>query len=102
MQLSMGQLASCQSSQPFKTDQDYKNWLLRLNAYITWLDTAENRMKEGIATGNVSPKSLIAKVTPQLLAMTNKNIEEHLFYSPIKNFPESFSEEQKKCSRVIM
>jgi len=28
--------------------------------------------------------------------MTNKNIEEHLFYSPIKNFPESFSEKQKE------
>ena len=96
MQLSMGQLASGQSSQPFETDQDYKNWLLRLNAYITWLDTAEIRMKEGIATGNVLPKSLIAKVIPQLLAMTNKNIEEHLFYSPIKNFPESFSEKQKE------
>jgi len=96
LQLMIGQLASGQSSQPFKTEQDYKNWLLRLNAYITWLDTAETRMKEGMANGNVLPKSLIAKVIPQLLAMTNKNMEENLFYSPITNFPEDFSDEQKE------
>tara|TARA_R110002012_G_scaffold321191_4_gene548028 strand:+ start:15240 stop:17018 length:1779 start_codon:yes stop_codon:yes gene_type:complete len=96
LQLMMGQLASGQSSQPFKTEQDYKNWLLRLNAYITWLNTAETRMKEGVANGHVLPKSLIVKVIPQLLAMTNKNMEENLFYSPIQNFPEDFSEEQKE------
>ncbi|WP_047419787.1 DUF885 family protein [Cellulophaga sp. Hel_I_12] len=99
LQLMMGQLASGQSSQPFKTEQDYKNWLLRLNAYITWLNTAETRMKEGMAHGHVLPKSLIAKVIPQLLAMTNKNMEENLFYSPIQNFPEDFTDEQKENLR---
>lgn len=96
MQLMMGQLASGSSSQPFKTVQDYKNWLLRLNAYVTWLETAEVKLKEGIRLGNVLPKSLIIKVTPQLLAMTNSNIEAHLFYSPIKNFPESFTSQEKE------
>ncbi len=96
MQLMMGQLASGGSSQPFKTVQDYKNWLLRLNAYVNWLETAELKMKEGISLGNVLPTSLIKKVTPQLLEMTNPNIEEHLFYSPINIFPETFSTEEKE------
>ena len=96
LQLMMGQLASGGSSQPFKTVQDYKNWLMRLNAYITWLETAETKMKEGITTGNVLPKSLIKKVTPQLLEMTNPNMEENLFYSPIKQFPDSFTREEKE------
>lgn len=96
LQLMMGQLASGQGAQPFKTVQDYKNWLLRLNAYVTWLETAESRMKEGISSGNVLPKSLIKKVTPQLLEMTNSNIDQHLFYSPIKNLPESFTAEEKE------
>src|SRR5690606_20417575 len=41
-------------------------------------------------------KSLIIKVLPQLSAMIDSNIDEHLFYTPIKNFPKEFSDEEKE------
>lgn len=94
--LMMGQLASGSSAQPFKTVEDYNNWLKRLDGYVIWLNTAESRMKEGMAAGYVLPKSLIVKVVPQLKAMTEPVLDQNLFYSPIKNFPENFSEEDKK------
>jgi uncharacterized protein (DUF885 family) len=47
--LYVGQLASGSSSQPFKTVKDYQDWLLRLNAYVEWCDTAKANMKVGIA-----------------------------------------------------
>ena len=93
--LFFGQLASGASSQPFKTVADYKIWLQRLDGYLTWLATAEAKMKEGMAKGYVLPKSLILKVIPQLEAITNKDIENHLFYTPIKNMPADFSEADK-------
>ncbi|AIZ41764.1 DUF885 domain-containing protein [Cellulophaga baltica] len=92
MQLMMGQLASGASSQPFKTVADYDNWLKRLEAYTTWLASAKVRMEEGIKTGYVLPKSLVLKVTPQLKDMTEHDLDKHLFFSPIKNIPESFSD----------
>ncbi|MBA6316193.1 DUF885 domain-containing protein [Cellulophaga baltica] len=92
MQLMMGQLASGASSQPFKTVADYDNWLKRLDAYTTWLASAKVRMEEGMKTGHVLPKSLVLKVTPQLKDMTERDLEKHLFFSPIKNIPESFSD----------
>lgn len=92
MQLMMGQLASGASSQPFKTVADYDNWLKRLDAYTTWLASAKVRMEEGIKTGHVLPKSLVLKVTPQLKDMTEHDLDKHLFFSPIKNIPESFSD----------
>ncbi|WP_405267355.1 DUF885 domain-containing protein [Cellulophaga sp. Ld12] len=92
MQLMMGQLASGASSQPFKTVADYDNWLKRLDAYTTWLATAKTRMEEGITTGHILPKSLVLKVTPQLKDMTESDLDKHLFFSPIKNIPESFSD----------
>ena len=92
MQLMMGQLASGASSQPFKTVADYDNWLKRLDAYTTWLASAKVRMEEGIKTGHVLPKSLVLKVTPQLKDMTERDLDKHLFFSPIKNIPESFSD----------
>jgi uncharacterized protein (DUF885 family) len=94
--LMMGQLANGSSAQPFKTVEDYNNWLKRLNGYVIWLNAAETRMKEGMAAGYVLPKSLIVKVVPQLKAMTEPVLDQNLFYSPIKNFPENFSEEDKK------
>ncbi len=94
--LMMGQLASGSSAQPFKTVEDYNNWLKRLDGYVVWLSSAESRMKEGMAAGYVLPKSLIVKVVPQLKAMTEPNLEKNLFYSPVKNFPENFSAEDQK------
>lgn len=94
--LVMGQLASGKSAQPFKTVEDYRNWLERVDGFVIWLNSAENRMKEGLAENYVLPKSLIVKIIPQLKAMTEPNLEKNLFYSPINNFPDNFSEEEKK------
>ncbi|ADV49695.1 DUF885 domain-containing protein [Cellulophaga sp. E16_2] len=92
MQLMMGQLASGASSQPFKTVEDYDNWLKRLEDYTSWLASAKVRMEEGIKTGHVLPKSLVVKITPQLKDMTEPNLDNHLFFTPIKNMPDSFSD----------
>ncbi len=91
-----GQLASGASAQPFKTVEDYKNWLKRLEGYLAWMASAESKMQEGMQKGFVLPKSLIVKVIPQLEALTVEDLDQHLFYSPVKNFPESFSDEEKK------
>lgn len=95
--LMIGQLASGSSAQPFNTVGDYNNWLQRLDGYLEWMASAESKMKEGIESGYVLPKSLIKKVLPQLEALTLEDLDQHLFYSPVKNFPESFSEEDKKA-----
>lgn len=93
--LMVGQLASGSSAQPFKTVEDYNNWLKRLDGYVAWMQSAEAKMKEGVQLDYVLPKSLITKVLPQLEGLTTSNLEKHLFYSPIKNFPTTFTEEEK-------
>ena len=91
----IGQFASGLSAQPFKTVEDYDNWLQRIDGFVVWLDTAQQRMREGASLRFVLPSSLIIKVVPQLKAMCVTNVEEHLFYTPIKNFPKTFSQEDK-------
>lgn len=93
--LKVGQLASGTSAQPFKTVEDYYNWLERLEGFTKWLLTAKENMKEGVKIRYVLPNSLIVKVIPQLKELTNDNLDEHLFFSPVKNFPESFTNEEK-------
>ncbi len=93
--LVMGQFASGASAQPFKTVQDYENWLKRVDQFLVWFASARGKMEEGIKNGYVLPKSLIVKVIPQMEAMAKEDVENHLYYTPIKLLPESFTEEEK-------
>jgi len=94
--LTMGQLGSGSSAQPFKTVQDYKNWLSRLNGFYDWLETAIKNMRQGTKEGYVLPKSLIKKIIPQFKVLAETEVPSHLFYSPIKNFPKDFSDADTK------
>lgn len=93
--LFMGQLASGASAQPFNTVEDYQKWVKRVDGYLQWMNSAEKRMRQGMQTGHVLPKSLIKKVLPQLQSLTVKDLDKHLFYQPIKKLPDSFTEEEK-------
>ncbi|MEP6261456.1 MAG: DUF885 domain-containing protein [Gillisia sp.] len=98
--LYMGQLGSGASSQPFKTPQDYRNWLKRVDAYLEWFTSAQENMRRGIEEGYVLPRSLVVKVVPQMTAMTGPDVENHLFFGPITNIPEDFSAEDKEQLRA--
>jgi uncharacterized protein (DUF885 family) len=95
--LYIAQLASGSSAQPFVTVTDYENWIKRLEDYTVWLDTALANMKEGITLGYVQPASIVQKTIPQFEAMASGTVEDHLFYSPVKNMPEGFTEAEKKA-----
>jgi len=90
LHLTIGRFASGNSMQPFNKVIDYDNWLSRLNAFVDWCDTAIINMKTGIETGYVLPEVLVTKVIPQMAAFDHGPVEEHLFYNPIRSFPEDF------------
>jgi len=88
--LTMGQLAGGTSGQPFKTVQDYDNWLRRVDGFVMWCDTAIANMRRGIAAGYVLPKVLAEKMVPQMAAFDHGPAEKHLYYSPISLMPKDF------------
>src|SRR5690606_18377843 len=89
------QLASGRGAQPFKTVQDYDNWLARGNAAVAMFDTAIANMREGMAAGVVQPKVLMEKVLPQLSAIIVDDPEKSLFWGPVTMMPEEFPAEDK-------
>lgn len=93
--LDFNQLASGSNAQPFKTVEDYKTWLTRVDAYLVWLDATITNMKKGIQDGYVLPKPLIKKVIPQFLTLAVGPVESHLYYSPVNNIPENFTEKER-------
>lgn len=93
--LFIGQLASGSSIQPFKTAEDYDNWLSRLEGYLAWCDSAIVNMRKGIQEGYTIPKALAEKTIPQFSALSHGQVEDHLFYMPVKNMPAEFTEAEK-------
>ena len=93
--LDFNQFASASNAQPFNSVDDYRKWLVRVDAYLVWLDTAMANMKQGIAEGYVLPTPLIKKVIPQFETLAKGPAESHLYYSPIQQISEAFSKEER-------
>lgn len=90
------QLGSGQSFQPFNTVEDYENWLKRVDGGVAIMEQIMINMDQGIEQKVVQPKALMQKVIPQLAAHVVEDPTQSIFYTPITNMPEDFSEEDKK------
>ncbi|RDZ29059.1 DUF885 domain-containing protein [Lysobacter silvisoli] len=90
------QMGSGTSAQPFKTVQDYDNWLARGNKLPVLFDTSIANMREGMKAGVVQPRALMVKVIPQLDALIKDKPEDTLFWGPIKDLPKDFSDADKQ------
>nr|WP_228729996.1 DUF885 domain-containing protein [Shewanella avicenniae] len=95
--ITMVQLGSAESAQPFATVQDYKNWHQRVNGFVKWTHLAQQRMNEGIAAGVVLPKVLVERIIPQLRAQLVDTPQDSIFYNPVKTLPDSFTAAQKSA-----
>ncbi|MDY3538025.1 DUF885 domain-containing protein [Riemerella anatipestifer] len=90
-------LGSGSGNQPFKTVEDYDNWLKRMQEFPKWMEIAQENFKLGIKNNIVLPKSLVVKMIPQMRAeeIISKDSNKNIFYKPLKNFPISFSNAER-------
>ncbi len=93
--LTLGQYGSGSGTQPFKTVQDYDNWLKRMQTFTAWTDSALVYTRKGLQAGYVLPKSLIVKVIPQFKELVVKDPTKSLYYGPIQQMPADFSPAEK-------
>lgn len=96
--LSFPLLGSGQGSQPFKTEKDYADWLLRMEKFPEWMAAAQENFRAGMAEKAVLPQKLVLKMIPQMRAeeITTQDFEKNIFSGPVNNFPKSFSAAQKE------
>ncbi len=95
--ITLGQYGAGEGVQPFKTVQDYDNWLGRVHGFTAWTDSAIANFRQGMKAGVVLPRALVVKMLPQ---MRGKDIQvsdptKSLFYGPITRFPKDFSDADK-------
>ncbi len=90
------QLGSGTGAQPFKTVRDYDNWLARGSRLPVLFDTLIANMREGMKAGVVQPRPLMEKVLPQLDAIIKRTPEQTLFWGPVRDMPDEFSDADKQ------
>jgi len=81
---------------PFKTVQNYEDFLGRVDGFVVWMDTAIANMRRGMARGITLPRDLALRVIPQLDAQIVADPQASLFWEPIKHFPPSFDEATRR------
>ena len=94
--LTMGQFAGGTSAQPFATEKDYRNFLVRMEKYAVWIDSAMVYMKKGMAQQVVLPKALTEKVIPEFQDLITANPTDNLYYSAIKLMPKTIPAAKQK------
>ncbi|MFL6765658.1 MAG: DUF885 domain-containing protein [Sphingomicrobium sp.] len=81
--------ASGKGGAPFNTLQDYENNLKRHKDFVTYLDRAIGRFKEGERSGAVETKLTVRNMIEQLDSQLGQKPEDSPYYEPVKNFPAS-------------
>jgi uncharacterized protein (DUF885 family) len=82
-------LGSGKSAQPFKTVNDFDNFISRTDGFVAWMDSAIVAMYKGMKNDVTLPKVLAKKLLPQLQAQIVENVTDSIFWMPITNMPDN-------------
>jgi uncharacterized protein (DUF885 family) len=94
--LFLGQMGSGTGIQPFKTVEDYNNWIIRAGKFQAWTDSAIIYFKKGLANGYILPRCLVEKMIPEMMDMATTDTSKNIFYTPVKLMPSTFSSDEKQ------
>ncbi len=93
--LFLGQMGSGTGIQPFKTVEDYDNWIKRAGNFGAWADSAIVYFRKGLVNGYILPRCLVVKMIPQMADLATDDPTKSLFYSPANRIPDSFTAQDK-------
>jgi len=74
---------------PFRTAQDYENWIARLGSLDTYVDQTIELMREGMRRGLVQPRVIMDRVPAQIAKQVVTDPAESPFYAPFRKMPDS-------------
>ena len=94
--LFLGQMGSGTGIQPFKTVEDYNNWISRAGKFQTWADSAIVYFRRGLQNGYILPRCLVEKMIPEMQDMTSTDTAKNIFYAPLKLMPATIPNEDKQ------
>lgn len=79
---------------PYFTEEDYRNYIARLNALPRHIDGIIEQMREGMRTGWTAPKVIMAGVPAQLRAL-REHLNDGDVSAPLRRLPATIPEETR-------
>ena len=79
---------------PFFTEDDYRNYIARLNALPHHVDGIIEQMREGIRTGWTAPKVIMAGLPAQLRTL-REHVQDGALGAPFQRLPATIPEETR-------
>lgn len=80
-------LGNGSSVHPFKTVENYDDFLSRIDGFVVYVDQAIANMREGARQGITQPRILMEKFLPQLASQLVEDAEDSGFFDPVRNMP---------------
>jgi uncharacterized protein (DUF885 family) len=80
---------------PFVTEEDYRNYLERINTLPRYVDGLIEQMREGMRTGWVAPKAIMAALPAQLKAM-REHLGDGALSAPLRRLPATVAPEARE------
>ncbi len=87
------QLYSIVEYLPFETEQDYRNWIRRLQGVAAVLSQNRELLEEGITRQRVQPRVVMERIPGQLDKVITADPEDSPFYKPFKSMPRGMKRE---------
>lgn len=94
--MSFPQLSSGEGDAPFRTIADYENGLKRIDGFVIFLDRSVEKMRLGMKSGHTLIRVVTEKVIQQLEEAELAGVEKSAFLKPVKAFPATFDDTQKR------
>lgn len=93
--LVFAQMASGASIHPFKTEQNYRDFLSRARGFGEWVDTAIANMREGMAKGVVQPRILVERVLAQCEPLLVDDRDTNILFGPLRRLPAGLADKDR-------
>lgn len=83
------------NAQPLRNEADYRAWFRRAQRYPAFLADVARVMRDGIATGIVTPRPQVELTLEQLDALVPEDMTKSALWQPILRFPRAFDTETR-------
>ncbi len=93
-------LAWLPEDMPFRTTQEYRNYLSRLRAFPSYFDQQMAMMRQGIREGFVLPRAVLAGYDTTIRPHLVEDLSQSVFSKPFAQFPRSVPEEDREELRA--
>jgi len=86
---------------PFKTVQDYRNFIAQMQTWPAYFDQSEANMRAGLARGFTPPKvTLMGREASVAVVAQAASPTDTIFYQPFKTLPASLSASEQESLRA--